>query len=71
MPITIPREYHSTGAPKEEIKDSLPTPAVLSCFQVVSKIQCQVPGFRINCWDSEEMAREPVFILFTVRHLAT
>lgn len=71
MPITIPKEYHSTGTPKEELKDSLPTPEVASCFQVLSKIQCQVTGFKINYWDPEEMARKPAFILFTVSHLAT
>lgn len=38
MAITIPKEYYSTGMSKEDIKGSLPTPKVVGCFQVVSKI---------------------------------
>lgn len=71
MPITIPKEYYSAGTSKEDIKDSLPTPKVVGCFQVLSKIHWQVTGFKINYWDPEEMARKRVFILIMVRYLAT
>lgn len=71
MPIAISEEYYSTGTSKEDIKNSLPAPQVVGCFQVVSKIPWQVTGFRINYWDPEDKSGKPLFILIMARCLAT